>query len=90
MLRILVMGDLRSLTKPMLNGDGFRFLPLVRLKQELFILFYLYAVSPFLTCPFLCTEKHDYNIVKHEEDVHLPQLEHDQLVVENQLFLSLD
>jgi hypothetical protein len=39
--------------------------------------------------PLSPSDKHDYNEVKNE-DVQLPQLKHDQLVVENQFFLSLE
>lgn len=39
--------------------------------------------------PLSSSDEHDYNVVKNE-DVHLPQLKHDQLIVENQWFLSLE
>jgi hypothetical protein len=39
--------------------------------------------------PLSPSDKHDYNVVR-GEDVHLPQLNHDQLVVENQFFLSTE
>lgn len=37
-------------------------------------------------CYFL-TETHDYNTVKKHEEIHLPSLYHDNVVIENQYFL---
>lgn len=39
--------------------------------------------------PLSPSDKHDYNQVK-GEDIHLPQLDHDKHIVENQYFLSQD
>ena len=38
--------------------------------------------------PLAASEKHDYNFVNKHEDVHLPQLDHDQLIIENQYYLN--
>ena len=38
--------------------------------------------------PLSPSDKHDYNFVKNHEDVHLPQLEHDELMIENQYFVN--
>jgi hypothetical protein len=39
--------------------------------------------------PLSSSDVHAYNFVKGEEETHLPQLEHDELMIENQYFLGL-